>query len=140
MYWGMNNLMFGNLDRTDGRHASFAILQVFSLMLYIYFVRLDAEFEGEVFLMQAQSFFLALAGFLAVGSWHYALKADLVSDAPTEIEKDRMYIKLMPEAIVSVITFPLAWFGPLVWTLGWLLLIPVEMISKRVQRNLKARS
>jgi hypothetical protein len=140
LYWGMNNLMYGNLDRTDGRHATLSILQVFSLMLYLYFVRLDAQFEGEVFLMQAQSFFLALAGFLAVGSWHYALKADLVSDAPTEIEKDKMYIKLMPEAIVSVITFPLAWFGPLVWTLGWLLLIPVEMISKRVQKMIKEKS
>jgi hypothetical protein len=45
----------------------------------------------------------------------------------------------MPEAIVSVITFPLAWFGPLVWTLGWLLLIPVEMISKRVQKTIKEK-
>ena len=138
MYWVMNNLMFGNLDRTDGRHASFAILQVFSLMLYIYFIRLDAQFEGEVFLMQAQSFFLALAGFLAVGGWHYALKAGLVSDAPTEIEKDRMYIKLIPEAIVSVITFPLAWFGPVIWTLAWLLLIPTEIISKQIQKKMKS--
>jgi len=137
LYWAMNNLMFGNLDRTDGRHATLSILQVFSLMVYLYFVRLDAQFEGEVFLMQAQSFFLALAGFLAVGSWYYALKVGLVSDAPTETEKDKMYIKLMPEAIVSVITFPLAWFGPLVWTLGWLLLIPVEMISKRIQMRMK---
>ncbi len=76
IYWGLNNLQFGNLDRTDGKHASLAILQVFSLMLYIYFVRLDAEFEGEVFLMQMQSLFLALAGFLSVASWHYAIKMD----------------------------------------------------------------
>jgi hypothetical protein len=139
IYWGMNNLQFGNLVRTDGKHASLSILQVFSLMLYIYFVRLDAEFEGELLLMQMQSLFLALAGFFAVGSWHYALKNGLVSDDPSELENDKMYIKLMPEPIVSVLTFPLAFFGPLVWTLGWLALIPVGYLAKLVQKKMKAR-
>lgn len=138
LYWGMNNMQFGNLERTDGKHATLSILQVFSLMIYIYFVRLDAEFEGEVFLMQAQSIFLAIAGFLSVGSWHYANKNGLVGDAPSELEKDRIYIKLMPEAIVSILTIPLAWFGPIIWTIGWLLLIPVEMISKAIQKKMKA--
>lgn len=139
IYWGMNNLQFGNLDRTDGKHATLSILQVFSLMLYIYFVRLDAQFEGEVFLMQLQSTFLALAGFLSVASWYYAIKNGLVSEDPTDLEKEKMYIKLLPEPIVASLTFPLAYFGPLVWTLGWLLLIPVGYLSKVVQRKMKAR-
>ena len=101
-------------------------------MLYIYFVRLDAQFEGEVFLMQMQSLFLALAGFLSVWSWHYANKNNLVSDAPTKLEKDNMYIKFLPEPVVSALTFPLAWFGPLVWTLGWLLLIPAGWVTKKI--------
>jgi len=137
IYWGLNNLQFGNLDRTDGKHASLSILQVFSLMLYIYFVRLEAQFSGEVFLMQLQSMFLALAGFLSVISWHYAIKNGLVSQDPTELEKDKMYIKLMPEPIVSVLTFPLAYFGPTIWTLGWLLLIPVGYLSKVIQKRMK---
>jgi hypothetical protein len=139
MYWGMNNLQFGNLVRTDGKHASLSILQVFTLMLYIYFVRLDAQFEGEVFLMQLQSIFLAIAGFLSVISWHYAIKNDLVSEDPTELENDKLYIKLMPEPIVAVLTIPLAFFGPLVWTLGWLLLIPVGYFSKVIQKYMKGR-
>lgn len=139
IYWGMNNLQFGNLDRTDGKHATLSILQVFSLMLYIYFVRLDAQFEGEVILMQLQSTFLALAGFLSVASWHYAIKNGLVSEDPTELEKEKMYIKLLPEPIVATLTFPLAYFGPLAWTLGWLLLIPVGYLSKVVQKKMKER-
>jgi len=138
IYWGMNNLQFGNLDRTDGKHASLSILQVFSLMIYIYFVRLDAQFEGEVFLMQLQSIFLALAGFFAVGSWYYALKNGLVSQDPTELEKDKMYMKLMPEPVTAVLTIPLAYFGPLIWTLGWLMLIPVGYISKMIQKKIKS--
>ncbi len=140
IYWGMNNLQFGNLERTDGWHATLSILQVFALMLYIYFVRLDVQFGNDVTLMQLQSLFLALAGVFAMGSWHYAIKNGLVSDDPTEIEKDRMYIKLMQEPIVSMLTFPLAWFGPLIWTLGWLLLIPVGYVSRIVQGKMKARN
>jgi len=139
IYWRMNNLQFGNLIRTNGNHASLSILQVFSLMIYIYFVRLDAQFEGEVFLMVMQSLFLALAGFLSVGSWHYAIKNALVSDDMTELENDKMYIKLMPEPIVAALTIPLAYFGPLIWTLGWLALIPVGYLAKLIQRKMKAR-
>jgi len=139
IYWGMNNLQFGNLVRTDGKHASLAILQTFALMLYIYFVKLDAQFEGEVFLMQLQSIFLAIAGFLSVFSWHYALKNNLDGEDLSELEKDKMYVKLMPEPIVSVLTIPLAYFGPLVWTLGWLALIPVGYLAKVVQKKMKAK-
>lgn len=131
LYWGMSNLQFGNLKRTNSTHSALSILQVFSLMLYIYFVRLDAQFEGVVLLMQMQSLFLALAGFLSVGSWHYALKNNLVSDAPSKLEKETMYIKFLPEPVVSLLTFPLAWFGPGIWTLGWLLLIPAGWLAKK---------
>ena len=136
LYWGLSNVQFGNLKRTDGRHATLSLMQVFALMLYIYFVRLDAQFEGEVFLMQMQSLFLAIAGILSVWSWHYAVKNNLVSDAPSKIEKETLYIKLIPEPLVSLLTFPLAWFGPLVWTLGWLLLIPVGWAMKKYRYHL----
>jgi uncharacterized membrane protein len=139
LYWGMNNLQFGNLERTDGWHATLAIFQVFTLMLYLYFVRMDVQLGNNVTLMQLQSLFLALAGAFAVASWHYAIRNGLVSDDPTELEKDKMYIKLLNEPIVSLLTFPLAWLGPLVWTLGWLLLIPVGYISRAVQQNMKSR-
>lgn len=136
LYWGLSNVQFGNLALTDGKHATLSIMQIFALMLYIYFVRLDAQFEGEVSLMQMQSLFLAIAGILSVWSWHYAVKNNLLSDAPSAIEKQTLYIKLIPEPLVSILTFPLAWFGPLVWTLGWLLLIPVGWALKKYRNHL----
>ena len=137
LYWGMSNAQFGNLKRTNGTHSTLSILQVFMLMIYIYFVRLDAEFEGEILLMQLQSTFLAIAGILSVWSWHYSVKNDLVSDAPTNIEKSNMYLKLMPEPAVAILTFPFAWFGPGIWTLSWVLLIPVGWAMKRYRSKLK---
>jgi hypothetical protein len=137
IYWGSSNLQFGNLKRTNSTHSVLSILQIFSLMLYIYFVRLDAEFPGEVLLMQLQSGFLAIAGILAVWSWQYAIKNELTTETQTEVEKGSMFLKLMPEPIVSILTFPLAWFGPTVWMLGWLMLIPVGWLLKRYRDNLK---
>lgn len=135
-YWSQSNLQFGNLKRTNGVYSVLSILQTFVLMLYIYFVRLDAEFEGELGLMQLQSLFLAVAGFLSVYCWNYSLKNEMVSDAPSEIERETLYLKLIPEPVVSLCTLPLAYFGPLVWTLGWLLLIPVGWGLKKYRHHL----
>ena len=87
--------------------------------------------------MQMQSLFLAIAGFLSVWSWHYAVKNELVSEAPSKVEKGALYVKFLPEPIVSVLTFPLAYFGPLVWTIGWLLLVPVGWALKKYRHHLR---
>jgi hypothetical protein len=131
LYWRLSNLQFGNLQRTNSTHSTLAILQIFSLMLYIYFVRLDAQFPGEVLLMQMQSVFLAIAGLLSLYSWHYSLQKNLISETLLKLEKEAIYIKLMPEPIVSIITFPLAWLGATYWSLGWLLLIPIGWIVNK---------
>jgi hypothetical protein len=46
-------------------------------MLYLYFVRLDLEFDGAVIALKMESIALALAGFLSVLSWHYAIKKQI---------------------------------------------------------------
>ncbi len=140
LYWSQSNSLFGNLKHTNGTHATLSIMQIFALMLYIYFVRLDAEFEGETTLMIMQSLFLAIAGFLSVYSWHYAIRNNLISEAPTLREKEDMYIKLLPEPAVSVITIPLAFFGPDIWTLGWLLMIPAGWLVKKLTPKIKIES
>lgn len=136
IYWGQSNLQSGNLVRTDGKHAVLSILQAISLMIYLYFVRLDVEFEGDVLILQIESISLALAGAFSILSWAYAIKNKLVSDVVTVKEKQSIYLKLLPEPIVSVLSFPFAFFGSNVWTLSWLMLIPVTMIIKRYTHKL----
>jgi uncharacterized membrane protein len=136
IYWMQSNLQFGNLDRTDGKHATLSILQVITLMIYLYFVRLDVEFDGAVITLQMESVFLALSGIFAVWSWHYAVKNNLISDSVTPVERSGVYLKLMPEPIVAILTFPFAVFGPDIWTLAWLLLIPVSWGLKKYRQRL----
>jgi len=139
IYWMQSNLQFGNLERTDGKHATLSILQVFTLMIYLYFVRLDVEFEGAVIALQMESVFLALSGFFALWAWYYAIKNKMISDHITTDEQNKVYLKLLPEPIVSVLSFPFAAFGPDIWTLSWLLLIPVGIVSKRLQARIIAK-
>ena len=140
VYWGQSNTQFGNLDRTTTTHAVFSILQVVFLLLYFYFVRLDVEFDGAAIALQMESITLALAGFMSVLGWNYAVRKDLVSESLTKDEKYEVYLKLLPEPIVSLLTFPFAFFGPDVWTASWLLLIPVSMITKRIINKMKIKA
>jgi hypothetical protein len=140
LYWGQNHLVFGNLTRSDGTLSVIAILQAFSLMLYLYFVRLDVQMGGQTLILRMESITLAVAGGLSVLAWHYANRHNLISDAVTELERDKTYLKLMPEPITSVLTFPFAIFGPDIWTLSWLLMVPVSYILKRVRKRMKERT
>ncbi len=138
LYWGQSNLQYGNMDRTDGRHSVLSILQVFFLMLYLYFIRLDLQFDSPVLTLQMQSITLALAGFFSVWGWYHADKNGLTSKSLTTLEKDQVYLKLMPEPITALLTIPFASFGPNFWTFSWLLLIPVGWILKRIGIRMKS--
>ena len=140
IYWNQNNLQFGYLKRTDGMHAGLSLLQVFFLMIYLYFVRLDMEFEGAVVALEFESIFLALAGFIGVWCWYYANKKGLVSDELTREEQNNVYKKLFPEPITAVLTFPFAVLGPDIWTLSWLLLLPVTWLVNWRRKVIMKRS
>lgn len=140
IYWGQSNLQFGNLKRTDSKHAALSIIQTFSLMLYFYFVRLDVELGGAVITLKMESVFLALAGFISIWSWYYSIKNGLVSNRVDSKEENSVYLQLMPEPIVSVLTFPFAYFGPDIWTLSWLLLIPVSIIIKKIRKRMMEKA
>jgi hypothetical protein len=74
---------------------------------------------------------------MSIWAWQYARKKDLISDDMKEQEKEGVLLKLMPEPIVSALTFPFAIFGPDIWTASWLLLIPVTWLSKRIRARMR---
>jgi len=127
------------LDRTDGTLSVIAILQTFILMLYLYFVRLDLEMGGQTLVLRMESVSLAIAGGIGVWAWHYANKRQLFSDKLSDLEVNKTYVKLMPEPITSILTIPFAVFGPDIWTLSWLLMIPVSYILKRIRKRMKSK-
>ncbi len=136
-YWIQTNKQLGNLVRSSPIHASLAIVQMLCLMLYFYFLRFDMEFDGMTFALQMESIFLALAGFIGVYNWMYVRKNNLTSDQIDKQEERAMLFQFLPEPMASLFSLPFATFGPGVWTISFLIIIPLEYFLKKKGLNQK---
>ena len=124
-YWIQFNKQLGNLVRSSPMHATLAIVQMICLMLYLYFVRFDMEFDGMTLALQMESIFLALAGFIGVYNWVYARRNKLTSDQIDEKEERAILYQILPEPIAALFSLPFATISPAAWTISFLIIIPV---------------
>jgi len=126
IYWGQNNRLFGNLERTDGFHATTSIFQVAFVIMFGYFIRVGLEIGDLPEVLAAQSISLVLAGGMAILGWRHALgKGALVSPALGRNEARELSITNFIEPTVAVLTIPLAWVGPTPYTLAFVLGMPI---------------
>ena len=139
IYWGQSNRQFGNLNRIDSRVATLSIIQLFTLLIYLYFMRLDNETQGDEFTLLMESVFLALAGFIGIYNWNYSLKKGFFNAHLSPEESMDTVYKFYPEPIVALFTIPLAFLGTGWYTLGWLLLLPTTwLINKQKKKKIAA--
>jgi hypothetical protein len=136
-YWIQANRQLGNLVRSSPTHAALAIVQMICLMLYLYFVRFDMEFDGMTLALQMESIFLALAGFIGVYNWTHARKNDLTSDQINKDEERTILYQILPEPIASLFSLPFATISPAAWTLSFLIIIPLGYFLKKIGLNQK---
>jgi len=133
VYWLQNNLLFGNLRKTDNRHTAISILQIFSLLLFLYANRLGIVFQGNTGSLLLQSISLVAVGLLAVWAWHHAITDRLlISDNLSKEEAGIARSNISGETIGAAITIPFALIGPGVWTLSWLIYPLGRWIFKRL--------
>jgi uncharacterized membrane protein len=139
IFWNLNNKLFGPLVRTNGRHATFALLQMFFVSLFIYFAISDPALAGGPSSPALQSVSLFIAGFVGLWGWSYARKNHLVNEDLTEAEKDRVVRSGLIEPITALLNTPLAFVGPIAWTLGWFIIpFPVMWIIRKSKSPNKA--
>ena len=135
MYWIQFNTQMGNLVRSSPLHATLAVVQMIFLMIYLYFLRFDMEFDGMKLALQMESIFLALAGFIAAINWRYARSNGLTSDQIDKNEELNIFYKILPEPMASLFTLPFAGLGPTYWTIAFLSIIPFGYILKLVRKK-----
>lgn len=135
IYWIQLNKQLGNLIRSSSFHASMGVSQMFCLMLYLYFVRFDMEFDGLEIALEMQSVFLALAGFIGVFNWMYAIRHKLTSEFMNDQEEKNMLYQLLPEPSAALFSLPFAAMGPEVWTLSFLIIIPLSFICNKLGKR-----
>ena len=134
-YWIQFNRQLGNLVRSSPVHATLAIIQMICLMLYLYFVRFDMAYDGMTLALQMESVFLALAGFVGVLNWVYARRNGLTSDQINDKEELTILFQLLPEPTAALISLPFAVYGPDIWSISFLSIIPLTYIFKRINRR-----
>ena len=135
LYWIQFNTQMGNLVRSSPLHATLAVVQMIFLMIYLYFLRFDMEYDGMKLALQMESIFLALAGFVAAFNWRYARNNGLTSDQIDKNEELNIFYKILPEPMASLFTLPFAGLGPNYWTLAFLSIIPFSYILKLVRKK-----
>ena len=121
IFWIQNNKVYGALRQTDTRHTVLAILQLCSMLLFLYAVRLGVDFDGQLAAMVAESVAAALMGAFAIAGWLYAVRdRRLVQDEATDNDLRTITASLLTEPITAVLTIGIAFVGPGWWTLSWL--------------------
>jgi len=129
LYWIRSNQLLNHLERTNGIHITFAITQVFFVLMLLYVVRVSGEI-APASARAGESLALLLTGLCGSAGWRYASKRGLVRPGITSEQMKKTYIEAHAEPAVALITLPLAFVDALVWNLAWLLYIPVAMIMR----------
>jgi len=138
-YWIQFNKQLGNLVRSSPIHATLAIIQMVCLMLYLYFVRFDLEFEGMRLALRMESVFLALAGFIGVYNWTYARKNLLTSKQIDNKEERSILYNILPEPIAALFSLPFASISATAWTISFLIIIPLGYFLKVIKKYQEAK-
>lgn len=120
IYWVQSNRLCGSLARTDSRHSSLMIIQVFFVLFYLYTIELAFKLgEGPV-LLALQSVGAGLIGVMAAMGWWYASKnRRLLDDEIKESDVKALQLRVLAEPLTALFTIPLAFISPLLWELGW---------------------
>lgn len=137
IYWLQSNLLFGNLQATDGKHTALSILQLFFLLLFLYSMRLGTELGSSMGTRAFESITAAMMGLTSSLAWAYAMKKPhLLRPEVNDVYALKLRDRTWAEPTTALITLPFAFFSPLLWELGWFVGYPImRVIVKRIKRS-----
>ncbi len=131
IYWIQSNLLFKYLVRTDSWHTGISIAQIFSLLLFLYAIRVGIDFEANAVTRIFESSMACLLGVFSFAAWYYALhKGNLVTDDLEADEAQSITERIKAEPITAAITIPFA-AGMWMWELSWFVYPFVVYMFKR---------
>ena len=135
IYWIQSNLLFKYLVKTDGWHTGFSIAQIFSLLLFLYSIRVGVGFEANASTRIFESATACLVGVWSFAAWYYALhKGNLVTEELDAEEARAITDRIKAEPVTAAITIPFA-AGMWMWELSWFIYPVVVYIYRRRFRS-----
>jgi uncharacterized membrane protein len=140
IYWIQNNVMFGNLQSTDSRHTTLAILQLFFLLIFLVSLRLGMDLGASNFTRAFESIAAAMVGIAGGWGWLYAVKNHrLLLPEVSQQYAHRLRDRILAEPITAIVTVPFAFVGPILWELSWLTYPLVVLLVRRRRRTKKVQ-
>ena len=136
IYWLQSNTLLGNLEKSDSKHTILSIIQLFALLLFLMSLNLGVVLGGSAFTRVLESATAALAGLSGAFAWRYGIrKRRLIQPDVNDFDAQKILDGVFAEPLTALMTIPFAFAGPWFWEASWLLLIPTNMVLKRIRKK-----
>ena len=139
IYWLQSNTLMGNLQKSDSKHTILTIIQLFALLLFLMSLNLGVVLGGSAFTRVLESATAALTGLSGALAWRYGIRnRRLIQPDVSDFDAQKILDGVLAEPLTALLTIPFAFAGPWFWEASWLLLIPTNMVLKRIRKKASA--
>ena len=141
VYWIQSNTLSSGLARTDTKHTVLSIVQIFSVLVFLYSLRMGVEVGDALGARAFESLAAANVGLWGALAWRYASKnRRLLREDVTDLQAEQLAVRITGEPLTAVVTVPVAFVGPIFWELSWFAYPVIAGIVRKRARAMKARS
>ena len=138
IYWLQSHTLFKYLVKTDTVHSVLSVLQLFSLLLFLYAIAVGVELKADASTRVFESSMACLLGVFSFAAWYYALnKGGLTTSSLSEEEAKAISERIKAEPVTAAITIPFA-YSMWMWEVSWFIYpIVVYMYQRRLRKIFK---
>ncbi len=135
IYWIQSHTLFKYLIKTDVVHSVLSVLQLFSLLLFLYAIAVGIGLKADEASRIFESSMACLLGAFSYAAWYYAVnKGSLVTPELTAAETNAITDRIKAEPITAAITIPFA-YGMWMWEISWFVYPFIVYLYKRRIKN-----
>ena len=138
IYWLQSHMLFKYLVKTDTIHSVLSVLQLFSLLLFLYAIAVGVVLKADESTRVFESSMACLLGVFSFAAWYYALnKGGLITSELSPDEARGITERIKAEPVTAAITIPFA-YSVWMWELSWFIYpLVVYLYRWRLNKLLK---
>ena len=138
IYWLQSHTLFKYLVKTDTVHSVLSVLQLFSLLLFLYAIGVGVVLKADESTRVFESSMACLLGVFSFAAWYYALnKGGLITAELSQDEARGITERIKAEPVTAAITIPFA-YSMWMWELSWFIYpLVVYLYRRRLNKLLK---
>jgi uncharacterized membrane protein len=138
IYWLQSHTLFKHLVKTDVVHSVLSVLQLFSLLLFLYAIAVGIRLEADASTRMFESIMACLLGVFSFAAWYYALnKGGLVTESLSAAEAKAITSRIQAEPVTAAITIPFAYWMWM-WEASWFIYpVVVYVYTKQIRKKTK---